>query len=365
MFERILLLLTTVGLLLGATAEAADLKAGTPDLKSASQLAFGPDGILFVGDTQGAAVFAIDTADHSPSSSTGPLNVLGINEKIAALLGTTAQDILITDLAVNPLSQNVYLSVSRGRGPDAVPVLLRVKRDGELEALALENVKFSKVTLPNPPSAGATDRRRRSLRAQSITDLAYVDGRLFIAGLSNEEFASNLRSIPFPFSDTNDGTGVEIYHGAHGRFETRSPIRTFVSYEIQDEPYLLAAYTCTPLVRFPVSQLKPGSRLRGTTVAELGNGNRPLDMIVYNKDGRNFLLLANSRRGVMKITTQYVDKVDGITKKIQGGARAGLAYETIEELKGVEQLDRLDQGHALLLVRSQSGSLDLRTVALP
>ena len=47
---------------------------GTPDLKSAGPLAFGPEGILFVGDPQGAAVFALDTGDRTPAKSdaTGP-----------------------------------------------------------------------------------------------------------------------------------------------------------------------------------------------------------------------------------------------------------------------------------------------------
>ena len=35
------------------TAQGADLTKGTPDIKSAGPLAFGPDGLLFVGDTQG------------------------------------------------------------------------------------------------------------------------------------------------------------------------------------------------------------------------------------------------------------------------------------------------------------------------
>ena len=41
------------------------------------------------------------------------------------MLGTDSKQIAINDLAVNPLSGNVYLSVSRGRGPDAIPVLVR------------------------------------------------------------------------------------------------------------------------------------------------------------------------------------------------------------------------------------------------
>ena len=70
-------------------------------------------------------------------------------------------------------------------------------------------------------------------------------------------------------------------------------------------------------------------------VAELGNGNRPLDIISYQKDGRTFLLLANSRRGVMKISTDNVEKQEGITQKID--STAGLSYETIDGLKGMRQ----------------------------
>src|SRR5207249_10229880 len=47
-------------------------------------------------------------------------------------------------------------------------------------------------------------------RSQSITDMAYVDGKVIVAGLSNEEFASDLRYIPFPFKNAERGTGVQI-----------------------------------------------------------------------------------------------------------------------------------------------------------
>src|SRR5262245_25062603 len=89
----------------------ASLKQGKPDLKSAGPLAFGPEGILFVGDTQGAALFAIDTGDHAPAAEKRPVQVKDLAGKIAALLGTNARQIMINDLAVNPRSGNVYASV--------------------------------------------------------------------------------------------------------------------------------------------------------------------------------------------------------------------------------------------------------------
>ena len=58
-------------------------------------LAFGPEGILFVADTKAAAVVALATADTQPASGAKLLKVERINQKIAALLGTSADQILI------------------------------------------------------------------------------------------------------------------------------------------------------------------------------------------------------------------------------------------------------------------------------
>ena len=356
---------------------AGGLKEGKPDLKSAGPLAFGPDGILFVGDTAGAALFAIDTGDKAEAKEKAKIEVKDISGTIAKALGTEASNIMINDLAVNPKSGNVYLSVSRGRGPDAAPVIVRVKPDGKIEEVSLDNVAFAKAEIPNAPAANAPapnapagkargGRGPANPRSQSITDIAYADGRVFLAGLSNEEFSSRLIAIPYPFSSEGiDGASIEIYHGAHGQLETKSPIRTFVTYRIGNDPYMLAAYTCTPLVKIPVSDLKAGAHVKGTTIAELGNRNNPLDMIVYQKDGKDYLLMTNSSRGVMKIPTAGAGEAAPITEHVLNGGKKGLGYETIESLKGVQQMDQLDGTHAVILVKAADGPLNLETIELP
>lgn len=351
-------------------AVAADsqygLKTGTPKIKSAGALAFGPDGILFVADPKSAAVFAIDTEDaKSPSSESAAVNVNNIDQKIAAALGTKADNVMINDMVANPATGNVFLSVSRGRGPQAMPAVLRVSPDGQISDVALKNVSFSQVTIPNAPEDKVVGegRRRGNRRQESITDIAFLDGRVIIAGLSNEEFASNLRAVYFPFAEADSGTSVEIFHGAHGKFETRSPVRTFVPFSIDGEPHLLAAYTCTPLVKFPISDLKPGKKVRGETVAELGNRNRPLDMFVYEQSGQTYVLMANSARGVMKIKTAGVDDIDAIEERING--TAGLSYETIEDWKGITQLDRLSDTHAVVIQETEDGKHHLKSMELP
>jgi hypothetical protein len=357
MLSRSRLLLSAVlSIGLVASSLGADLtdslKKGTPELKSAGALAFGPDGVLFVGDPQGAAIFAIDTGDKAPAG--GAIKVEKIDEKIAGMLGTDAKGILINSVAVNPASGNAYLSVSRGKGPDAKPAILRVDAKGKIEELSLKDVKFAKAELPNASSKN---------RQEAITGLAFLKDRVLVAGLSNEEFASRFRVIPFPFKEADKGAGVEIFHGSHGKLETASPVRTFVPYSIKGEDHILAAYTCTPLVKVPVAQLKPGEKVKGVTIAELGNRNRPLDMIIYTKDGKDYILMANSARGLMKITTEGIDKADGITSRIAD--KAGLTYQTIDAIKGVQHLAKLDKDNALVLTKNEAGVINLETVPLP
>jgi hypothetical protein len=337
---------------------------GTPDIQSAGPLAFGPNGVLFVGDPLGAAVFAIETKDTARNGS-AKYSLDGIDKKVADMLGTTADDILINDLAVNPASGTVYLSVSRGRGPDAAPVILQVSSEGDIKPLELENVAYAKADLKNAPENRVTGqgRRRGNQRLESITDVMFEDGRVYVAGLSNEEFASKLRSIEYPFQAEVKDTSIEIYHGSHGAYETRSPVRTFAFYDIDGAPHLLAAYTCTPLVKIPVAKLEPGKKVMGETVAELGNRNRPLDMVVYEKNGQDHVLMANNARGLMKISLKGISKTEPITEPVED--KAGLEYETIDGMSGVVQLDRLNDGSAVVLVQTDGGGQNLSTLALP
>jgi len=348
------------GLALAAVAAPAaetdfGLKPGTVELKSAGPLAFGPNGILLIGDPQGAAVYAVDTGDRTMTA--GPAYKMAkVEDRIAGALGTAGTDVAIADVAVNPASGLVYFSVGRGRGPQATPVLLKLNHQGEFSEVPLKDVKCAKASLPNP----STKVRKP---ADVLTGLAYVDGKVYVAAMSNEEFSSQFRVIPFPFDGEAKGASVEIFHGSHGRIETNSPIRSFTPYEIAGSAHLLASYTCTPLVKIPISELKPGAKVKGTTVAELGNRNTPLDMVVYNKGGKDYLLMINDNRGVMKIDLSQIGTIDGINARVRD--KAGLPYETVSGMAGVVQMSKLDGGHAVILTKANGGSYNLDTVELP
>jgi len=329
-----------------------------PTFASIGPLAFAPDGTLYAGDTASAAILAVDLGAAATGGVAGSAAVAGIDQKIAALLGTAPAEIAITDLAVHPKTHQSYLSVMRGTGAAAKPALVRLDGKGDLTLVATNALKYSKVALPNAPDAENRSRR------EAITDIAVSGGRIFVAGLSNEEFASKLWSIAYPFSAADRGTSIEIFHGNHGRLETRSPIYSFVPYTVNGKPMLIAGYLCTPLVRIPVDALASGTKLLGTTIAELGNGNRPIDMIVYKKDGQEFLLMANTSRGVMKIPTATFGSETPITAPVSAET-AGVKYEKISTMTGVEQLDLLDATHSILIAKAADGTRSLQVVILP
>lgn len=337
-----------------AADDTEGLKKGTPEIKSITALAFGPNGTLFVGDPAGAKIYAIATGDTKPAGK-DDVKLENVGEKIASMIGVPKGQAKIEDMKVNPASGNIYLAVTRGQGAQAAPIVLKLNREGQLSEFALKDVAFASVDLP---SANVRN------RTEAITSLGFIDGKVVVAGLSNEEFASTLRSFPYPFTGEGSVAGVQIFHGAHGKFETNAPIRTFTSYKVDDQENVVAAYTCTPLVKIPVNELKPGAKVSGTTIAELGNRNRPLDMIVYSKDGKDFILMANSARGVMKIPAEQFAKASPITEKPKTPT-AGVGYETIEALKGIVQLDKLDDARALVLVQTEAGALNLTSIPLP
>lgn len=377
MFSRLRMLAALVALALVPAVWAdegvtAGMKKGTPTIKQAGPLAFGPEGILFVADAPNSTVYAIATGDTKPADVKS-LSIAKVDEVIGGLLGTTGSDILINDMKANPASGNVYLSVARGKGPDAAAAIIKVGADGKAAELPLKDVMFSSVKLDNAS--------KNPQRAPTITSIAYHKGELYVAGMTTQEWESNLKAIPFPFSEsTTKGAGVQIYHGAHGRYETQAPIQTFMAYDIAGQTHLLASYTCTPLVKFPVAEIKKGDKVKGTTVAELGNMNRPLDIIAYSKDGKDYALIANAARGVMKVSLDGVDKIeeitapvrgpqpernnDAATTKLVGGGLAGLKYEVQKDLDGTMQLDKLNDTTAVIVRKTAKGT-SLETIALP
>ena len=71
-----------------------------PQMTSIGPLTFGPEGVLFAADVQSATIFALELGDKAAGGAAGAQSVEAIDQKIAALLGTDAKEIIVTDMAV-------------------------------------------------------------------------------------------------------------------------------------------------------------------------------------------------------------------------------------------------------------------------
>src|SRR5687767_6371610 len=336
--------------------EPSGMVVGNPAFRSLGQMAFGPGNVLFIGDNTGAQILAVEVADAA--NGTGAINLEGLDAKVAQVLGVPPADVQINDLAVHPTSKNVYLTVTRGAGASAVPVLLRVTRNAArpIEEVALTNVKYSAAAITNAPVDDPS--ARRNPRTSTITDIAFADGKVWVAGLSNEEFASTFRRLSFPFDKGMETTTLEIYHVSHRASETRSPVTTFAIQQINGRKYVIAGYTCTPIVAFDVADLVPGKHVVGRTVAELGAGNTPTDLVPFERAGKNVIMVVNNRRPLMRIDASDVATGAALTVP----EVAGIARATLEQPSGITQMAELDANHVVVVQRGTNG-LDLKSIA--
>jgi hypothetical protein len=369
------LLLALVAVPLAAEPPSAALTAGRPDIKSLSALSFGPEGVLFVGDGKGGAVFALDLGSRTPRTVEKPETVTDIEGRLAALLGAAPADVMIHDMAVDPVSKDVFFAVSRGRAgwtgafllPNDVAdanVLVRLDAKGTPTLVDLTSVRHARVALPNPVDPAKTvPWKKTSLRTDTITDMVYSDGVLYVAGLSNEEFASTMWTVKYPFAGAVAATTIENYHGAHGKYETEAPVRTFVPYPLKGKAHLLAAYLCTPLVTIPVADLQDRKHVRGRTVGEFGSGNYPLDMVVVRAEKGDRLIIANSNLPLMVVDPRDVEQfpasIDAPVETYTAGVRFIARSGT-----GIQQMDNLGDTHVLFLRRLAGGRLDLQPASI-
>ena len=278
-------------LAVGALAALPTIAAAEADqLQSAGALAFGAENVLFVGDTKAGGVhaYALDAAAFDSQKDVfvgraetfeGWVLVDQIDRKIAGLTGIDPADLKINDMVVHDPSQQVFLSVQRGLGPDAEPLIVKVDA-GEVNLVDLASAKHSFTGVGDVPTDETLEFGERQ-RDLAITDIDYYGGEIFVAGVSTGSFASKLRRIAYPFDGDVAQTSIEIWHAVHAQYETRAPIITQEIRELDGVPTLIAVYACTPLVRIPLAELKNGSQIRGEMIGELGYGNTPLDIVSY------------------------------------------------------------------------------------
>ncbi len=342
---------------------------GNPKIQAIDVIAFGPQGLLLIGDGKDAQIIAVDTGDTSPRGTMRSA-VENIDEKLAGRIGAKPSGMEILHLAVNPASGVAYFAVRKQ--DDKTCLILTVDGNGKIDEFALENVKYARLGLPTGDKASLT----------KVTDIAWADDRVLVAGRANDQFASKIFSIPAPLEHEGKAefASTETYHVAHGQWETRAPMQTILPYEEDGKRYLVGAFTCTPLVKYPLDEIKANAKVKGISMVELGQGNTPQDMFIYEKNGHSYVLVNTNRvfgkafgsspywtarvdldllRTSDKINQKAIRRVDAKQQPITD------RIKMVEEYAGVVHMDRLDNNNALVLRKEASGNLTLTPLPLP
>ncbi|MFP6769574.1 MAG: hypothetical protein VB859_15470 [Planctomycetaceae bacterium] len=352
----------------GAERFLKNIQAGGLVIGQIGRMSFGPDGLLLIADRKNGSVVAIDTGDNGPAK---PLKkrVDNIDTLVGQALGADAKSIQIVDMAVNRQSGLIYLSVIRKQ--DGRSVLLTVNENGKVGAFDLAKARHVRVKLPGDGKA----------KVSNITGVKLSGNRVLAAGQSGREFASKIYSIPLPLEHGNSAKifSTETFHVAHGRWETRAPIQSFIPVKENGKTYIVGSFSCTPIAKFPIDGLESGAKIRGTSVVELGSGNRPVDMFIYKKDGKNWLVTNTDRfhhkRRPIGPSQYWGCRVDlkylGAKQINKKAARRNVKQKTgpagmevVDILFGVKHIDQYDNDKVIVL-RDNKGRLDLEPAVLP
>ncbi len=354
------LLLIAIACYLGAAVNVS-----AADIKSISRLAAGPENILFVADWKTARVHAMTLPGTAQKPAGTAFNILDLETLLSKQVGGAKAT--VEDMVVRPGTAEVYVAVSYGAAK--TPALIVVTSNGVARRVDLKAARSTSIALRDAPTSDYKFWNETPERSLTVTDMKWHGGELFVAGLSNQDFASTLRRVKYPFDSQQAITSVEIYHTGHNLIETRAPIRAMSFATLGGKPYLVAAYTCTPIVIIPLEDLKDGAHIRGKTIAELGYGNTPADMISYTKTDQGkteeFLMLVNFERGSSIIPVSELELASarpGIETMVPYGKVVGLDVMAAP-LVGTMRLDNLDEKSFIVVRRRlEKDALQLVTV---
>lgn len=343
----------------------ADVQKGDIELKRIDVIHFAPQGVLFVADGVTSRIVAIQTGD-TESSEEAFVPITGFRFELAGRLGVGEEDLEIIDLEVNPLSKNLYAAILNKK--TRVPGLIRIHPDGSMEPVSLKGVDHIRIPLPKGDEAPVN----------RITDMVWIDNRLIASARCNEEFASKIFSADGPLRNDQSGQiySAETFHISHRRWETKAPMNVMIPYEEDGKHYIVGAFSCTPVVKYPIDEIKPGSVIKGISMIELGSGNRPQDMFGYSRDGKDSVITNTFRFHHEKrpygpsphLSFRFDQSLldaeevnEDALRRLKGTSPTTDRIEIAEAFHGVIKMSRIDDETALAL--KESG--DLVTIDLP
>lgn len=351
--------------LLGLTAAADPAPAGS--IKSVGVMTFTDANTLVIADWRAGEIHALHLAPVNQTAPK-PFNLKNISAPVAKALHTRPDGLRIEDMVLRPGAELAYLSVSVEHGTGLPqPALLTVDAAGEVKVLNLAKIPQTSATIKDRPATGKNLWRDVPEATLTVTDMAYANGKLYVAGLADATFASTLRVYDFPFTGAATATSIEMYHAVHDETETRAPIRKLTVATLNGEPSLVAAYTCTPLVTIPIKDLHDGAHIVGKTISELGWGSAPVDMVTFDAGQGPMILLINSHKSADLMTVASIAGASlrpGITTPIKWPNEPYLGLRSTPiPMAGVTQLSDQDKDYLCALRRNAAtGDLELVSV---
>jgi hypothetical protein len=333
-------------------------------LRAAGPMLFADADTLVVADWRAQELHAFKLPPAAPAPAR-PFNLRDVAGPVATALHVRREQVRFEDMAFRPGAETAWFALSIDRpGALPTPAIVSIDSGGKVLVLRTDKLAQASAKIASPPAADKRLWRDIPEATLTVTDLAFHDGKLYVAGLGNGDFASTLRIYDFPFDDRATSATVEMYHPVHDQLETRAPIRKMAVVTLDGEPSIVAAYTCTPLVVIPIRSLVDGAHVRGTTIAELGWGSAPVDMIGFDAGQGPQLLLANSAKAADLMPVSAIAaaaKQPSLSTPIEWPARPLLGLKsTYLPLTGFAQMALQDpQFIAALRRRPDSGEMQL------
>jgi hypothetical protein len=88
-------------------------------------------------------------------------------------------------------------------GAAKTPALIAVTNDQKARRVDLKAAKSTSIELRDAPTSNYKFWNETPERGFTVTDMKWRNGEIFIAGLSNQDFASTLRRVKYPFDGSN------------------------------------------------------------------------------------------------------------------------------------------------------------------
>lgn len=258
---------------------------GDPLLASIQRIAFGPGGVVLVGDGDKDRIVAIETGDTDGSMRDELTfsRIDGITARVASAIGgnVAANDIGITDITINPLTSRVYIAAQHFSAARAL--LLWMGADGIAHSVDLSQVVYVSFAYPPVQTPGSV-----------ITGLRWLDHFVVASALKPSSLVGHVVLAPTPLEhDTlSQHMRPSVYYPAAMQPVADAAIDCLFDFPGSfGEPWIGLAFTGTPIAKYDPAVVFGGAvQQTGRTQLDIGVGRSVRDAVYHGDDEDGWLV---------------------------------------------------------------------------